>query len=87
MFDQIRQHVRGESVFQPTPADRLRYVEELYECVTLPNTSELDMVNRIKKHLNFFAWGLADAEGFLSAMRRCTTRAGIMEVCTRHFGE
>ena len=44
------------------------------------------MVNRIKKHLNFFAWGLADAEGFLSAMRRCTTRAGIMEVCTRHFG-
>lgn len=87
MFDQIRQHVRGEPVFQPTPADRLRYVEELYECVTLPNTRELDMVNRIKKHLNFFAWGLADAEGFLSAMRRCTTRAGIMEVCARHFGE
>jgi tRNA-dihydrouridine synthase B len=85
LFEQIRQHHRGEPIFQPSAADRLRYVEELYETVTLPNTRELDMVNRIKKHLNFFGYGLADAEGFFQEMRRCTTRAGIMDVCQRAF--
>ncbi len=85
LFDQIRQHVRGQPVFQPTTADRLAYVEELYEAVTMPNTRELDQVNRLKKHLNFFGQGMADSEIFLRDMRRCTTRAGIMEVCTRCF--
>jgi tRNA-dihydrouridine synthase len=83
LFDQIRQHVRGEPVFQPSAADKLAYVEELYETVTLPNTRELDQVNRIKKHLNFFSPGLEDSEGFLNQMRRCTTRSGLMEVCSR----
>lgn len=86
IFEQIRQHGRGEPVFQPTPADLLRYVEELYETVTTPDTRELDMVNRIKKHLNFFGPSQPDPEAFLHAMRRCTTRAGIMEVCRASFG-
>lgn len=85
LFDQIRQHVRGEPVFQPGPAEHMRYVEELYECVTMPNTRELDQVNRIKKHLNFFGPDVKDTEGFLHDMRRCTTRQGILEVCARHF--
>jgi len=51
----------------------------------MPNTREIDQVNRLKKHLNFFSTGLSDAEGFLSAMRRCTTRAGLREVCERFF--
>jgi tRNA-dihydrouridine synthase B len=85
LFDQIRQHVRGEPVFLPTADDRLAYVAELYETVTMPNTRELDQVNRIKKHLNFFGPTMADTEGFLSEMRRCTTRAGLMEVCSRYF--
>ncbi|MCB1279792.1 MAG: tRNA-dihydrouridine synthase family protein [Prosthecobacter sp.] len=85
LFNQIRQHVRGEPVFQPTAADRLAYVEELYETVTMPGTRELDQVNRIKKHLNFFGPDVADSEAFLNAMRRCTTRAGLREVCERHF--
>uniref|UniRef100_UPI0037838001 tRNA dihydrouridine synthase n=1 Tax=Prosthecobacter sp. TaxID=1965333 RepID=UPI0037838001 len=83
LFDQIRQHVRGEPVFQPSAADKLAYVEELYETVTLPNTRELDQVNRLKKHLNFFSPGLEDSEGFLNEMRRCTTRSGLLEVCSR----
>lgn len=85
LFDQIRQHTRGEPVFQPTAADRLAYVEELYETVTTPCTRELDQVNRLKKHLNFFSPDVTDPEGFLNAMRRCTTRAGLREVCERHF--
>ncbi len=85
LFEQIRQHFRGERVQQPSAAERLAYVEELYEAVTMPNTREIDQVNRIKKHLNFFGAGMRDAEGFLNGMRRCTTRAGLMEVCARHL--
>ena len=85
LFDQIRQHGHGEPVFEPPPAARLTYVEELYDSVTMPNTRELDQVNRIKKHLNFFGTGLANTEGFLREMRRCTTRAGLLDVCGRYF--
>lgn len=85
LFDQIRQHLRGGPVLQPSRDDLLAYVEELYDCVTLPGTRELDQVNRIKKHLGFFGPGLADAETFLHDMRRCTTRAGLREVCRRCF--
>lgn len=83
LFDQIRQHFRGEPVFQPSAAQYITYVEELYEAVTMPNTRELDQVNRIKKHLNFFGPAVDDVDGFLHDMRRCTTRAGLMEVCSR----
>jgi tRNA-dihydrouridine synthase len=85
LFEQIRQHFRGEPVAQPTPAERLAYIGELYEAVTMPSTRELDQVNRIKKHLNFFGEGMDDPPGFLNEMRRCTTRAGLMEVCSRHL--
>jgi tRNA-dihydrouridine synthase len=85
LFEQIRQHFRGETVKQPTAAERLAYIGELYEAVTTPCTRELDQVNRIKKHLNFFGEGVDDPSGFLNEMRRCTTRVGLMEVCSRHF--
>ncbi|MFO1485751.1 MAG: tRNA-dihydrouridine synthase family protein [Verrucomicrobiaceae bacterium] len=86
LFDQIRQHWRGETVFQPTGEDRMAYVEALYDAVTTPCTRELDQVNRLKKHLNFFGPDVTGAEGFLHDMRRSTTRAGLMEVCSRYFG-
>jgi len=85
LFEQIRQHGRGAAVFQPDADDLLAYVEALYEAVTLPHTREIDQVNRIKKHLNFFGPGLRDPAGFLHEMRRCTTRTALREVCARHF--
>ncbi len=85
LFDQIRRHFRGEPVFKPTAAQRLAYVEELYETVTMPNTREIDQVNRIKKHLNFFGPELEQPDEFLHEMRRCTTRQGILDACARHF--
>ncbi len=85
LFEQIRQHFRGHSVFKPSAAQRLDYVRELYETVTLPNTREIDQVNRIKKHLNFFGPELRHPDDFLHEMRRCTTRQGIFDVCERHF--
>lgn len=85
LFDQIRQHHRGLLPFQPSAADRLAYVEELYETVTMPNTRELDQVNRLKKHLNFFGHGLVEPDAFLHEMRRCTTRQQMMNVCRRYF--
>lgn len=87
LFDQIRQHFRGEPVIQPSAEQLMTYIEELYEAVTMPNTRELDQVNRIKKHLNFFGPGLSDPAGFLNEMRRCTTRKGLFETCARHLGD
>lgn len=85
LFDQIRQYVRGEPVLQPGRDDLLTYVAALYETVVMPNTREVDQVNRVKKHLSFFGPGLADAATFLHDMRRCTTRQGLMAVCERAF--
>ena len=85
IFDQIRQHLRGEAVFEPTPADRMRYLGELWEAVTDFGTRELDQVNRIKKHLNFFGPVVSESALFLHEMRRCTEKAALFEVCSRHF--
>lgn len=85
LFERIRARIRGETPPPRTAAERLAYVEELYETVTMPATRELDQVNRVKKHLNFFGPVVRDAEAFLHAMRRCTTRAGLMEVCAHYF--
>lgn len=83
LFEQIRQHQRGAPVFQPTAADVLKYIEALYETVVMPDTREIDQVNRVKKHLSFFGPGLAEPAAFLHDMRRCTTRQGLMAVCER----
>jgi len=83
LFEQIRQQVRGEPICQPNADDVLTYVEALYETVVMPNTREIDQVNRVKKHLSFFGPGLAEPEAFLHDMRRCTTRQGLMAVCAR----
>jgi tRNA-dihydrouridine synthase B len=85
LFEDVRRHFRGEKPLTRTAAERLHYVDELYAAVTLPNTRELDQVNRVKKHLNFFAPRMAEPDAFLHAMRRSTTHAGIREVCREHF--
>lgn len=86
LFDQIRQHWRGEPVFQPTGAQRLQYVKELFEAVVNPASTAIDQVHHIKKHLNFFGPEVADAPAFLHEMRRCTEKTAIFDVCARHFG-
>ncbi len=86
LFEQIRQHGRGEPVFQPTPQDMLTYVRELHEAVRNPDSKEIDQVHHMKKHLNFFGPVVADAPGFLHAMRRCTEREELFAVCARYFG-
>jgi len=85
LFEQIRRHFRGEKVPQPAKADFLAYIEALYDTVTTPATRELDQVNRLKKHLNFFGPEMDDGESFLHEMRRCTTRTGLLEACARHL--
>lgn len=85
LFEQIRQHGRGEPVFQPSGQDLLEYVHALWEAVCTPGPRELDQVNRIKKHLNFFGPGLSDAALFLHEMRRCTRKAELFSLCARYF--
>jgi len=85
LFDQIRQHLAGQPVFQPTREDRIDYVRRLFDAVVSPASTPLDQAHHIKKHLNFFGPEVADAPAFLHDMRRCTTQQGIFEVCARYF--
>lgn len=85
LFDQIRQHLAGQPVFQPTREDRLSYFQRLWEAVCNPAAPERDQVHHIKKHLNFFGPEIADAPAFLHDMRRCTARQELFDVCARYF--
>lgn len=80
LFEQIRQHRRGEPVFQPSGRDVLAYVEALYEAVCDPAVREVHQVQKMKKYLNFI--GASEPTGqFLHAIRRASTRAEFFAIC------
>ncbi|MEI9962568.1 MAG: tRNA-dihydrouridine synthase family protein [Limisphaerales bacterium] len=71
LFDQIRQHQRGELVKLPTGREVLTYIRELWSGEVTPNVRELAQVQRMKKFMNFIGEGI-DAQ-FLHEIRRVTT--------------
>jgi tRNA-dihydrouridine synthase B len=84
LFQQIREHFRGENIFIPHGRDVLNYVRELFE-VTKPEIDfrESAQVQKMKKYTNFIGVGV-DAEGkFLHEIRRVTNQAEFFEVCER----
>ncbi|MEI9898031.1 MAG: tRNA-dihydrouridine synthase [Chthoniobacter sp.] len=89
IFQQIRQHRRGEPLFQPTGRDVLGYIHALYEAVCDPEVRELSQVQKMKKYLNFISQGVeptgqfqhshpsGDDEGrFLPHLRRVSRPRG-----------
>jgi len=85
LFVQIRQHLRGESLFLPRGHDALDYVRQLYDAVCRPDTAESSQVQKMKKYMNYFGLGV-DAEGqFLHQIRRVTTRADFFRVCEEYL--
>ena len=82
LFQQIRQHSRGESLFVPRGRDVLNYLERLYEAATpMENFREDAQVQKMKKYTNFIGIGV-DSEGkFLHEIRRVTTQAEFFRVC------
>jgi len=81
LFDQIRQHRRGEPVFHPRGRDVLAYIHALYESVCSPEVHELSQVRAMKKYLNFIGLGVEPTGEFLHSIRRVTNRADFFQIC------
>ena len=85
IFEQIRQHRRGEPAFLPTGRDVLHYITTLYEAVCTPGVREASQVQKMKKYLNYLGVGVEPTGKFLHDIRRVSTRAGFFRVCTEHL--
>jgi tRNA-dihydrouridine synthase len=73
LFRQIRQHLNGEGVYQPSGNEVLEYIRLLWESVTDSSASDRSRVQRIKKHLNFIGLGVDPAGKFLQRAQRANT--------------
>jgi tRNA-dihydrouridine synthase B len=81
LFEQIRQHRRGEPVAVPRGRDLLEYVRTLYQAVCSPDVTESAQVQKMKKYMNYLGAGV-DAEGqFLFHIRRVNTKSDFFRVC------
>ncbi len=81
LFDQIRQHQRGEALFVPRGRDVLEYVRSLYESVCSPEVRESAQVQKMKKYMNYLGVGVEPTGQFLHQIRRVTTKADFFQVC------
>jgi tRNA-dihydrouridine synthase B len=81
IFEQIRQSFRGQPIFVPRGCELLRYVEDLYEAVKLPNLRLEAHVQKMKKYMNYLAVGIDPDAQFLFQIRRVTTEAEFFKVC------
>jgi tRNA-dihydrouridine synthase B len=81
MFQQIRDHLAGQTPFTPSGRDVLGYVRSLWEHSITPETHESSQVMHMKRFMNFLGLGV-DAEGkFLHDIRRATTKAEFFGIC------
>jgi len=85
LFDQIRQHRRGEPVFQPTGREVLAYIHALYESVCSSDVPENSQVQNMKKYLNFVGLGVEPTGQFLHGIRRVSTRAEFFRICETYL--
>ena len=81
LFQQIRQHRRGEPKFLPTGRDVLHYLRTLYGTVRPPEIRELAQVQKMKKYTNYLGLGIEPTGEFLHRIRRVTTEKDFFQVC------
>ena len=81
LFQQIRQHWRGEPLFVPSGVEVLNYVRALYDAVCSPDVSESAQVQKMKKYLNFIGMGVEPTGQFLHQIRRVSTKTDFFRVC------
>ena len=79
LFDQIRQHHRGEKIRLPTGRDVLAYIRELWDTEVAPDVHKSAQVRRMKKFMNFIGEGVS--EKFLHEVRLVTTQTDLFRVC------
>ena len=81
LFDQIRQHLRGEPVCYPTGREVLAYVHRLFDATTTPVVRESAQVQKMKKYTNFLGLGVEPTGQFLHRIRRAESRAELFAIC------
>ncbi|MEW6306116.1 MAG: tRNA-dihydrouridine synthase family protein [Verrucomicrobiota bacterium] len=81
LFHQIRQRLRGETVFLPRGCDVLQYVRQLFDFTRLPDFKEARHVEKMKKYMNFIGLGIEPTGRFLHRIRRVTTERDFFHVC------
>jgi tRNA-dihydrouridine synthase len=85
LFEQIRQHGKGEAPRLPTGRDVLGYAQALYAATADPQLEEQAHVQRIKKHLNYLGLGVEPTGAFLHAMRRAQGEAELLGLLRKHL--
>jgi tRNA-dihydrouridine synthase B len=81
LFEQIRQHQRGEPLFIPRGSDVLAYVRRLFDAVCPAVSRKSAQVQKMKKYMNYFGMGAEPSGEFLHQIRRVATRADFFRVC------
>jgi tRNA-dihydrouridine synthase len=81
LFQQIRQHQRGEPLSVPSGHDVLAYVRALYDAVCSPLVRESAQVQKMKKYMNYLGLGAEPTGQFLHEIRRVSTRADFFRLC------
>jgi tRNA-dihydrouridine synthase B len=79
LFDQIRQHLRGERLTRPTGRDVWTYVRALWESQASFDKPEKVQCDRMKKFINYLGEGVPAP--FLHQIRRADTAAEFHRIC------
>jgi nifR3 family TIM-barrel protein len=85
LFEQIRQHQRGEAIVLPRGRDVLEYIRTLYDAVCTPDVPEASQVRKMKRYLNFLGIGVEPSGAFLQSIRRVSTRAEFFQLCEQYL--
>lgn len=87
IFRQIRERSTDRTCFLPTLADVRVYIDELWKIMSQRDIPEKNLLNRMKKFLNFVGQGI-DPEGeFLYQMRRACEVADFFSICDAYLVE
>jgi tRNA-dihydrouridine synthase len=85
LFQQIRQHQRGEPIFLPNGFQVLEYIRDLYQTVRPPGIKEDSHIQKMKKYLNYIGLGIEPTGKFLHDIRRATTGTDFFKLCEEHL--
>jgi nifR3 family TIM-barrel protein len=85
IFQQIRQHRRGEPIYQPSGRELLDFIHALYEAVCDPQVRESSQVQKMKKYLNYITDGIEPTGQFQHHVRRVDTKADFFRTCAEYL--
>ncbi len=81
IFQQIRQHQRGEPLFLPTGQEVHQYIRNLFESTRPEGIKESAHVQKMKKYMNYLGLGAEPTGKFLHDIRRVDTEADFFRIC------